>query len=349
MKQKNEPYVQIPNKMFAYETKYFMNEYEIYIFYHLGRLVSARDTHYVMTSVDLLTEIIDLSDKNKARLKKRILNALKKLQQTGYIEMNYTGELKNSTLLNIILPDSQDPIYLEAVRSGSSKYVGYTEVPDSLLKNAEHLNHVRVLIYTKWREQIEYKISYKEWACVLGVSDSTAVKILTDCHKKGLIKKIRGDYYIADSGEPMQEINKYKINNAEDEEVNALKKQNTFLKSIDSKEKSNEKRNHNWFNVDKSSKIDVFDMFVYLTTDCDALKQHAEKRIRAIQNSSEGGKKLIESLRYKANKIILEEKDRKELEQIHAKQFLEDYDEHREVTYKKKHHDDDISFLLDDN
>jgi len=353
MSKNEEPFVQMPNRMYAFETKYYATDDEFLVFYNLGKIVLARNTKLVKTNINLLNELMKLEFTNQSRACARIKDALLGLDRKGYIELSYQGTLKNTSLLEVILPDSLDEVYTSSVKSGSWTYRGYTEVRDSLLVKAENVTHMKVIIFIRWRESIEYAISYAEWEQVLDVSHQTAVKIIKYCHDNGIITKLRGDYYLTAAGEARQKTNRYLTNDKVVEPIDVNKTINTMVKSQNISEKSIESRKHNWFNTDKDSKLQVQDMYIFFTTRCNYLKEHAYKRINAIESVSEGGKALILDLTNKANVKIKDEKMSREKEKtLHLQRMeaeMESYN--RPFIYQKRvdNNDEDLSFLLGDD
>ena len=349
---KEEKYVQIPNKMFAFATEYYATSDELFVFYHIGRIVQARNPYLVLTSIDMLHTITILDYGNPSRGKSRVKKALHGLQDKGYIKLTFEGSLKNSSLVEITLPSSDDKIYKESVKSGSWTYYGYTEVRDSLLEKAENIEQIKVLIYVEWRQgikDIDYAVSYTEWEQVLGVSHTTAVKILKECTQKGMIVKKRGQYYLDSNGETRQETNQYMINTAPEKEPDFEKEFNFTVKSLNSRVNTSEERDSNWFKTGNESKLDANDMYIYLTTKCSLFKEHAEKRINGLNNSGDGGQNLVTSLMKKANERL----DRETHQIVQAKindeiamQNMRDSME-RQVVYKPQK-DRDMTWLYGD-
>jgi len=197
--------------------------------------------------------------------------------------------------------------------------------------------HYTVLIYVKWREGINYAISYSEWEQVLGVSHTTAVKILKECSLNGMIVKERGQYYLNSNGETRQETNKYKINTVPDKKPDEEKELNTKVKSWSSKNITSEERDSNWFKTGVESKLEYNDMYIYLTTKCNVLKEHAQKRINGL-NNSEGGQNLVESLMKKAkeklNKETTQIKQNKNMDKVRMQYEIDNMA--KDVVYKPK-------------
>lgn len=293
--------------MFAFETDYFATNDELLVFYHVCTLVSARNPSLAILNIDLLNNIMNLDQKNQSRGKQRIKDAILGLTQKKYINIvNCESTLRYNTLLRISIPSTDDSIYTDSVKSGGSTYKGFTPVKEELFSSAETVLELKVAIYVEWRSKIDYAISYKEWVNVLSVCHQTAVKIISECKDKGLITKLRGDYYYTSTGEIRQETNRYK-SVSKQPEYNQQKKINTVVKSMTTQSQSTETRPHNLFT---DRRLDMNDLYIYLTTDCVVLKQHAEKRLEGICKTP-AGKKAMDTYTKKAKEKIKKEKQEK--------------------------------------
>lgn len=347
----NNPFVAFPMKMYAYETKYFASDDEFLVFFHIGRLVSARNPLIAFVNVELLHPMIQFDRTNDSRNKKRILNAILGLQSKNYIKIEQPEQdAKNTTLLTITLPHVEDSIYTSVVYSGGSKYSGFTPVTDTMFGMADTVKELKVLIYTDWRGKINYSVSYREWADVLGVSSQTAVNLIESCREKGFISKHRGDYYKADDGSIRQETNRYFVKHSVGGDWNPDKEMNTALKSMKSKQNSTETRPHKWFTKDF---IVENDMYVYLTTKCDVLKEHAKSRINGV-STSPSGKEIMEKLRTKTMKKIEQHQQIRRVNEAISQENMreliyESLDNRVEKSwthYKERRKSDDFSHIL---
>lgn len=349
MKQ-NDFFVAMPNKMFAFDTEFFATDDEFLLFYHLGTLVQARNTSLIIANIELLTSELCSNDTNTSRAKAETKNALFGLQEKGYISINYReSNITYTTYLHITLADLQNNVYTEPVKSGSWEYRGFTGVTDKDFNKTSTAKELKIITYVLWRSQIKYDISYYEWEKILGVSYSTAVKHIQDCHRNGLIVKQRGDYYTTSSGEIRQETNSYKIkkNVDDDNEVDYNKAFNTLSKSMKRESMSKETRKNNWFKTGskKETRLDENDFYIYQTTKCDVLREQALNRINGLKNTK-GGSKLVQYLTKKAKETISLEQ-RKKCSDIHELVQLEDMLEERPIVYKKQD-TEDYSYMFDD-
>lgn len=353
MKKKQEqasPYVAVPNKFFAADTKYFATDDEWLLFYHLGTLVSARDTFVANVNVELLYSFTKWDISNSSRGKGRVRKSLIGLRDKGYIQFECEGEMPlNTALLKITLINPNSPAVMDAVKSNSWTYKGYTRVYEEMFEKTNSVTELKVLTYVTWRLPLDnYAISYSEWESVLNVSHSTAVRIIEQCHAKGLITKMRGDYYLTESGETRQKTNKYLIPS----EIDPKKEMNTKKKANRASTISTERREHQWFET--QIWLNDNDFYVYVTSKCEFLKAHAERRIHAISISGAKGKRnMIEGLekaesRYKQELAARKQKIR--ISEEEKERILEEYEQPRTFESRSiKSPNNDYSYLLDGN
>jgi hypothetical protein len=348
-KKNEEKFVAMPNCMFAFDTEFYVTDEEFLLFYYLGTIVQVRNPQLVLTNIELLTSIMVSFDSNSSRRKSKIKKALLSLETKGYISITHTSsEIKNTTSLEICLIDLKHPIYTNSVQSGAWTYKGFTQITENMYSRVENGKQLKIISYVSWRSQISYRISYNEWERVLDVSHQTAVKLISECQKKGLILKKRGDYYTNAAGEIRQETNGYEINNKKSKDFNLAKEINTNVKSENKSMMSVEVRTHNWFKTGDDSKLNDNDFEVYLTSKCSVLKEHANKRIAGLQKS-EGGAQLVKNKMEKAKKRKQQTTfDKKKLPD-RQREMLEDMLDTREVKYISQKSKNDLSHILGDD
>lgn len=340
-------YVEIPNKMFAYETEFYVDEYELYIYYIVAKNVLAWDTKCTRTSIDLLYQLIGLYDTNESRAKKKIKESLLKLKDKGYFEFECPSSFKNSKLLTINLFDNNSEIFTKKISTDHSNYLGYTKVDEELIKRANNLYQIKILTYIVWRKGIEYSISYAEWASVLGVSDTTAKQMIARACEENLITKKRGKYYLNAEGEPRQQMNSYSVKEQKNKTINSNKEENIKMRDAGAKLVCSEKRKHNWY--DSNSKINEDDVYIYLTSESSVLKERAEKRMNAISQASPGGNSMISEFIRKANQRIHNDEMVGRLEEVNDRRFIEEILDNGEFVFQKQITNDDYSYLLGDD
>lgn len=338
MKSKEPPYVAIPMRMFAYNTDFFVTNDEFLVFYHICTLVTARNTQFVCLNIELLNSIIQLDATNQSRGKRRIKQAILGLQSKNYIRLDHSGiQISNNELLNITTPELNDSVYKDSVRNSRSIYNGYTPVTDEMFTKCCTVSELKVLTYVTWRSHIDYAISYDEWASVLDVCHQTAVRVISDCINKGIIVKLRGDYYTTQDGLVRQETNKY-FTPIEKQDNSMEKELNIAVKAMGNASKSKETRSHNWFT---QKYINENDMYVYLTTTCEVLKSHAAKRIESICQSP-SGKSNIEKYKEEASQRIRNEQQAKlvyqsiSMNNYHYDDIAREFNFNYEEAFRKK-------------
>ncbi|MGG1400169.1 hypothetical protein ABE288_20455 [Bacillus salipaludis] len=355
MKEREKDYfVAIPNRMFAFETECYATNEELMVFYQLGILVTARNPRVAIANIELLNSELEFDRSNQSRGKQKVREALLSLHDKGYIILTFSdSKLKNNTHITVELPDTKsDPIYTQEILSGSWKYKGFTEVTHDMFDRSRTIDQFKVLIYVKWRsfsntkDRIEYAISFQEWASILKVTHATANKLIDGCVEDGLIVKHSGQYYTTFDGKIRQETNRYVVKEEEEQKpFDIIKEVNISLHYDNLKVKSKEKRKHNWFTP--NSKINDNDVYVYKTTNCLYLREHAKKRIDAI-SMNENGKKMIENFFEKANQRLKKEEQEKKVQEERDKEMVAQFedDRFRKWKYKKTKASNDISDIL---
>jgi hypothetical protein len=348
-KKNEEKFVAMPNCMFAFDTEFYVTDEEFLLFYYLGTIVQVRNPQLVLTNIELLTSIMVSFDSNSSRRKSKIKKALLSLESKGYISITHTSsEIKNTTSLEICLIDLKHPIYTNSVQSGAWTYKGFTQITENMCSSVENGKQLKIISYVSWRSKIDYAISYNEWEQVLDVSHQTAINLISECQKKGLIIKHRGDYYITASGEIRQETNSYEINNKKSTEFNLAKEINTFAKSETKSMMSIETRPNNWFETGDESWLTENDFYIYLTSKCSVLKEHAAKRIAGIQKSVGGAQKIKNKMEKAKKRKQQATFDNKKLSDS-QRDMLEDMFDTREATYISQKSKNDLSHILGDD
>lgn len=191
----------IPNKMFAFDTKYFCNNdekmvyLELWFLQSIGNMGGIKDSKMAIVNLDLLTYTLGWETPSKeSRGRKRVADSLNSLNSKGYIY--FKGELTHSSrnaLTVIILGlDYEHEVFVDIEWSDNTrKFTGYSKVMASDYNRLKQGYDLTLFLYTKWRENVSYKISYIEWGKVLNVSDRQARTIIENT---GSITKEQGSY-----------------------------------------------------------------------------------------------------------------------------------------------------------
>ncbi|WP_195536195.1 hypothetical protein [Bacillus paralicheniformis] len=203
-------YVMFPLKMFSYENKGFIDKNEtdaLLVFFILGKLSNFHERTLTFCNVEMLESQLEFDPKNKQRSKKRVGDALLVLESKGYIKMTYEGELTKAPLIEVeTIQEHEDSV------SGGSTFSGYVKVFENVFQLADSDGKLfKILVYTLWRQNIDYSISYKEWSKVLGIAESTTKRVLKEYKEQGKIVVQNGSYYRDERGQVKQEMNKYSV------------------------------------------------------------------------------------------------------------------------------------------
>lgn len=203
----------------------------------------------------------------------------------------------------------------------------------------------------QWRDRIMLTFSGKSEK----LAKETVRKNIEELEKEGFITKYSGRYY-QDGNRVKQEKNTYFIGSKEQDEFNfhdEVKEETQPIKEkepsldveVQEKEENKEERSHNWYVA--NSRLTDDDFYIYLTTQDEKLKEHCDRRIKAISKTDKG-RSLVMALKGKAESIINKREMEKEIMNAKSEMYVAKLENKREVKYKKKKFDDDISGFLDD-
>ncbi|MBY6274167.1 MAG: hypothetical protein CW346_18560, partial [Bacillaceae bacterium] len=262
------------------------------------------------TSVDLIHQTLNISFSNKeSSNKKIIMNCLLNLKQKGIISFK-ADQFKNNTALYITFNEIE-----------AKGYEGISYEKFRSFKNATDC-YIYFCV-ARYQKLNGFEASYNEWANVLGVSRKTAIEIIENVCKRGIIYKEIGGYTDEEirSNQKKQEKNRYYIQKVEQKENVANKSATSSKENVQIVQENNttnanneqEQREHNWYV--KGSELTANDFYIYLTTNDEKLKKQAEFRINAI-SKNEKGKYIVESLMKEAQEKVKDEKRKAEQEML---------------------------------
>ncbi|GGA11903.1 hypothetical protein GCM10008018_66210 [Paenibacillus marchantiophytorum] len=311
----NEKFVKTPMRMLAYASPSYATDDEIAVYYEIVYHASARDVSISNVNVDLLYARLQWDSKSISRGKKRIIDALAGLSQKGFISIDCNGEeIKATTYLVIRTPRNRSKLFDEKVVSDGTVYTGWTPVTELIMKiaKADEKNigqRLKVLTYVLWRNNIQYAVSFDEWANVLKVSPSTAKRIIKSLKGEGIIKVKSGVYYTDDYGNVRQEINQYSVNDEPEADEDGYKptitqRHSKLMKVADLLMATTDRRMTKRINLfEYGSELSEDDMYIYLTTECLLVKEWGKKRFNAISKNA-SGKEMVESWESKARMMM---------------------------------------------
>lgn len=302
-------FIKCYNSFADYSSQYKLTQDEFYIYCYL--YTNRTYEEYVLTSVDLIHQTLNISFSSKeSSNKKIIMNCLLNLKQKGIISFE-ADQFKNNTALYITFNE------IEAKGFEGISYEKFRS-----FKNATDC-YIYFCV-ARYQKLNGFEASYNDWASVLNVSRKTAIEIIEDVCKRGIIYKEIGGYTDEEirSNQKKQEKNRYYIQKVEQKENVAVKPATSSDNNVQVVQENNttntaneqeETREHNWY--ENNSLLDENDMYIYLTTNDKKLKQIAEKRIKALEKS-EQGRYVVEQLRSKANERIRDEQRKTEQEML---------------------------------
>lgn len=297
---------------------------ELFLYFHLN-LRRQHDITTTITSIDLLSQeirFIPREDRNK----KMIRSCLNSLKEKEHIIFELESEMKNNTMLKI----------------SYNNYKGYTQVFPYVYEMAQNEEEFTVLcLIEKYKGLDSYKISHGEFASVLERSQRFTIDLLFEMEQKGMINVVRGKYYVNSEGKQRKEMSQYRINPKYDSD-SVLDNNSSHSHVTDEDSNSTEeKRDHKWYVY--KSKLDADDMYIYLTTQDDVLKQRAEQRISIISRN-EAGKQLMIKLEEEANYRIQSKNLLENRPGMSDSDILDQLNEGPK--FKKQKRNDDISEFL---
>ncbi|WP_346349534.1 hypothetical protein [Lactococcus formosensis] len=207
----NEKFVQIPNTMFAWNTKYKVNNDELVVYVMLKASMHIREfdlkNSVTKTNLMLLADLC-LFESQESKMKKRVFDALSSLREKGYIDFDKSVTAKQNRMFSVEIKNYnfEDVVEVDAPWSQTiRKFSHFTKINysviDKLLKNKDMLLYA----YAEYRyiPELNYRICIEEWMAVLEVSNKTVFKNINDSE---VIIKINNGY---DAENQKQETNSY--------------------------------------------------------------------------------------------------------------------------------------------
>lgn len=297
-------FIKCYNSFADYSSQYKLTQDEFYIYCYL--YTNRTYEEYVLTSVDLIHQTLNIFFSNKeSSNKKIIMNCLLNLKQKGIISFE-ADQFKNNTALYITFRE------IEAKGFEGISYEKFRS-----FKNATDC-YIYFCV-ARYQKLNGFEASYNEWANVLDVSRKTAIEIIENVCKRGIIYKKIGEYTDEEirSNQKKQEKNRYYIQKVEQKENVANKSATSSKENVQTVQENDitnanneqEQREHNWYV--KGSQLTANDFYIYLTTNDEKLKKQAEARINAIKKN-EKGKYVVESLLKEAQEKVKDEKRKQE-------------------------------------
>ncbi|WP_276404808.1 hypothetical protein [Lactococcus garvieae] len=207
----NEKFVQIPNTMFAWNTKYKVNNDELVVYVMLKASMHIREfdlkNSVTKTNLMLLADLC-LFESQESKMKKRVFDALSSLREKGYIDFDKSVTSKQNRMFSVEIKNYnfEDVVEVDAPWSQTiRKFSHFTKINysviDKLLKNKDMLLYA----YAEYRymPELNYRICIEEWMAVLEVSNKTVFKNINDSE---VVIKINNGY---DAENQKQETNSY--------------------------------------------------------------------------------------------------------------------------------------------
>ncbi|WP_031408024.1 hypothetical protein [Geobacillus vulcani] len=302
-------FIKCYNSFADYSSQYKLTQDEFYIYCYL--YTNRTYEEYVLTSVDLIHQTLNISFSNKEYSNKKIImNCLLNLKQKDIISFE-ADQFKNNNALYITFNEIEAKGY---EMLSYEKFRSFKNATDCYI----------YFCVARYQKLNGFEASYNEWANVLGVSRKTAIEMIEDAVQRKIIFKETGTYtdeMVEDRQQKKQEKNRYYIQKVEQKENVAVKSATSSKENVQTVQENNttnttneqEQREHNWYI--KDSQLTANDFYIYLTTNDEKLKKQAEFRINAISKNDKG-KYIVDSLMKEAQEKVKDEKRKQEQEML---------------------------------
>lgn len=192
----------IPNRMFAWSTDSWCSNDEkmVYLELWFSQLIcemgESTDNKVITTNIDMLTHRLNWRTTRESIGYNRVVRNLNSLRNKGYIIFKGEDLTARSvkTFEIIVLGMDYDTVVEINVdwSEKSRKFQGYSKLMAdeyNMLKEGKY--DLTLYLYAKWRENVGYKISYIEWANVLGLTDRQARTIISTTE---VLTKVQGQF-----------------------------------------------------------------------------------------------------------------------------------------------------------
>ncbi|MFW3587139.1 hypothetical protein [Vagococcus fluvialis] len=292
-KNKINNFAMVYHIMFAKNTQFGVSDRAIYIYTGLQFLKTSYDMMQTETVVNTtILQLITICDfgtnyrKNKGE--EYVINCLDELINSGYIKIsnkkkNWKKEVLNVTLNKIELTEHQKMVHVD-FKDNPFNFSGFEKVFVKEFKN-QNYKDFSIYLYVKWRSNANfvYRISFEEWAYVLGVVEKTARNRISNCHS---ILKQTGRYKHGENKQPCRLPNTYYIKPS----VVHSAKENLISKITDTFVLENPKLMKEM--IDLSCFMTHAAYEKYKETDDEILKALAQDKIDVFSENNQGARSL---------------------------------------------------------
>lgn len=218
-----ENFVQIPNKMFVDTNN---DEKLVYVKLLQSQMVGYldKDNRTTMTIVPVLVTLLGWNKSQYSN--KKVITALSGLKEKNYINFEST---KDVFVVGINKWNDKEKYELDVDwRESNVTFSGHTQIKYSVIDNLLENKDFTLYAYTEYRtmKKHQYRISYEEWALVLGLSKSNAYNTVNDSevivkvshgYNKNTKKRETNSYLTFDKAELAEETAKKPTYEAQNE------------------------------------------------------------------------------------------------------------------------------------
>ncbi|MFK4967852.1 hypothetical protein ACI1UG_06625 [Lactococcus garvieae] len=218
-----ENFVQIPNKMFVDTNN---DEKLVYVKLLQSQMVGYldKDNRTTTTTVPVLVTLLGWNKSQYSN--KKVITALNGLKEKGHINFEST---KDVFTVQINKWDNEEQLELSVdFKENPLRFSGHTQIKYSVIDNLLENKDFTLYAYTEYRtiKKHQYRISYEEWALVLGMTKDGAFKNVNSSevivkvshgYNKNTKKRETNSYLTFDKAELVEETAKKPSYEAQDE------------------------------------------------------------------------------------------------------------------------------------
>ncbi|MCD7032858.1 hypothetical protein LRR81_01360 [Metabacillus sp. GX 13764] len=307
-------FVKMPMAMLAYGTNWYAEDDEVVLYAHLVLERQYKRPTSIQTNIELIHSIVQFDKSNPSRGKARVKKALIALAEKRYINLSSNkDEISNSSLLTIDFYLTKDNLSVVTTDNHKTVFSGYAELNYEEYLLAKYAGrYIKIIMHTKYRENINYKITISEWANVLQISERTVLRDKENWN--AFVTETKGIKSFTEGVGYRQEASTY-MNGAQETSKTFETTEESFKSKIIMKNKISECKDRRFLNnpnlFENRSKLSYYDIYLWKTTDCEVAKKVGDQRIKSICKS-DGGKAMISDFIRKADARIMNDEKRKE-------------------------------------
>lgn len=335
-------FVKVKNEAFTIGAENKLNEKELFLFVYLWTERNYKGE--TKTTYDMLMHEINLFDDGNAnRIKKKIKDVVKALQEKGYINVK-----EISKYIKITFNEPND---------------NFTKIEfDEFERFEEPLDLYIYACVKRWQNGYA-QYSYSTWADLLERSQSRTKVIIKEAVEKGVIYKLEGAYTntnVEGRKQKKQETNTYSVKPL----VSEKEQSQVEDKPVVDESKQDKKQplsasdfnfdTGNWFEENTFPNVDELETYLWQKEKAEQGDKQAKKFVNYCDKRLKGMKKISKKVAETLDKNMLKAKENRNVIKYQERMIKETSEEdeslemYYEPIYKKKSYDVDIADILED-